>query len=360
MPVIDKNLKSDLKNIEEFKNFNINELFVNDYTLQIGGVENSKLEDGFITIKIVNGIPITTNLPKGIIISEECLTEIDSFNPLININFKQVDVLYNITFTENFETPVKVINYYTGKDSFTPSNIRFRIYNNKVLNILETTNNRDKVFVNNNREFDIKNATINYSRVDSLSEKSNQIFNYYGTIDRGELNVISLNNSGHINMNIWDINLVSPKATCNVSGIIDIKSTMRHGTICKINHNAPETISSQEFRHIVDQESYAMYDGDSTILNCAKGSVTSQQSKSIMLSEHARVYNKPRLNIYTGEVKATHGATVGKLNPEDIFYLQQRGMSSLIIKKLLINAFIIDLLDKIESLKIREFLYDKK
>lgn len=356
-----------LNKIEEFKNFSLNEVFGKEYEVKIGGDiphqnSNDKFKD-FLIINIVNGVPVLENISNEIEIKEFSFREVRSYNPIPNLNKDFQSILYEIQFKKCPSKPVVLVNYITDISSFIPGNIRFSVNIGGTINILEVTEGNldiDEVFINNNREFNINNSFVNYSRADKLNKKSSIFNNYYGYVDNGTLNCISLDNTGSNSMNNWDVDLISADSNCYVSSVIKLKDKMRHGSICKINHLAENSISNQEFRHVLDDDCYAMYDGDSTILNVAKNSSTAQKSRTIMLSDNARILNKPRLNIYTSEVKATHGASVGKLNDDDIFYLKQRGLPDNIIKELLVDAFVIDLINNIESEKIRGYLYDKR
>lgn len=359
-----------LNSVEEFKNFSLNEIFTKNYSVKSGGdvkdildIHDNKELEKFSKIYVLNGVPSSFDLPTFVEIIKNRVSELETFNPLLNLNNKYNDTTYEIVFNKPTINPVVIINYITETESFVPSNIKYTVKGGGVLNLLEITkqvSGLKNVFMNNRRELSIENSVVNYSRVDDVEDSTSVFYNYNGYVDSGTLNCVSLNNVGYFNMNNWNIDLVSPESTCNVYGVINLKNNSRFGTICKLNHLAPNTVSNQEFRHVLDGNSYGMYDGDSTVLNIAKESSTSQKSKTIMLSDGARILNKPRLNIYTGEVKATHGATVGKLNDDDIFYLKQRGLPDRVIKEMLINAFVIDVLDRIESEKIREYIYDKR
>lgn len=356
-----------LNSIEEFKNFSLKEIFRKEYDVKIGGDLNTKVLDktfeDFLIINTINGVPVSDDLPQDIEIKKCDVCDIESYNPLLNLNNKYQNIIYDIIFKRCPTKPIVIINYITAHEVFIPGNLRFTVENDGIIDLLEITHQAttgEGFFMNNRREFNIKNTVLNYSRVDNINNNSSVIYNYYGYIDNGTLNSVNLNNSGYFNMNNWDIDLITKNSNCYVSGIIKLKDKMRHGSICKISHLAEYSKSSQEFRHVLDDECYAMYDGDSTVLTIAKYSSTSQKSRTIMLSDKARILNKPRLNIYTGEVKATHGASVGKLNDDDIFYLKQRGLPDRVIKKLLVDAFVVDILDNIGSDKIRGYLYDKR
>lgn len=351
----------DLNKIEEYKNFNIEEIFENNYELAIGGsIDIKEKYPGFYQINIVNGVPVTSNLPSFLNIEEESIDDISSWNPFININKQYSKKKYNLVFNYSADKPVVIRNVFTTNMGYTPSNIKYTFNKNCRIDLLETTESENSVFCIINREVELNSAVLNYTSLYSITNDTRIINNYFGNISNSQLNVVTYNYSGNICINNWDLNLLTRNSTADINGIIKLSESMRHGTICKIFHRERETFSSQEFRHILDDKSYAMYDGDSNISDNAVESRSSQQTKTIMLSDNARIYNKPRLNIYTGEVKASHGASVGKLDENEIFYLKQRGLPEATIRKLLINAFMNDIIDRIPSSEIREVLYDKR
>lgn len=349
-----------LNTIEEFKNFNINSLISGEYDLSFGGVLDSFTEDDrFHCIYIVNGIPNINSLVPGIKVQKEIYLDIESGNPFSKINSKYNNSTYNIILNRNFNKPIMLANYYTLKSGFTPSNIKITLEGDLDIDLIETSNvSNDNISINN-REFNLFNSILNYSKIDLDNGKFKQLYNYHVSIGSGGINAITINNRGLLNVNNWNVNLKDDEAECNIYGVIDLKGNMHHGTICKIKHLFKNTKSTQEFRHILNDNSYAMYDGTSSIDNKAKDSVALQQSKTIMLSNNARIYNKPRLNIFTGEVKAKHGASVGKLNDENIFYLRQRGLPENKIREILIRAYVDDYINKISSSVIKEYVYEK-
>lgn len=349
-----------LNKVEEYKNFNIDKVLEGDYSLSLGGEINSLYKDNrFNCIHIVNGIPISNDSVDGINIEQEKYIDIKSNNPFTKINSLYNKNIYNIIFSKSIEKPILIINYYTIESGFTPSNIKITLLNNIEIDLIETSIACSNLLFINNRVFDLRNSVLNYSKMDMANGDFKQLYNYYVFIDSGVINAITLNNSGQLNINNWRVKLGKKDALCKIYGIIDLKENMYHGTICKIKHFFNNTKSVQEFRHILDDNSCAMYDGTSYIDKEARNSEAFQEAKTIMLSNSARIYVKPRLNIFTGEVKAKHGATIGKLNEENIFYLRQRGLPEKKIKKIIIKAFINDFIDKISSSVIKEFIYEK-
>lgn len=350
-----------LDSVEEFKQFNLSSLFKEEYKLVIGGSIHIKEKYmGFHEILVLNGVPVTESVPDFVEIREETGSIIESWNPFINFNCNFNKTKYNLIFKNNSIKPVIIRNIFTNDKSYIPSNIRYTVSENCSIDLLEICESDKDILIINNREINLNNSELNYASKQYVSSNTNLIYNYNGEVSDSVLNVVTFNDSGNICINNWNVNLLTPESVSHINGVVKLNERMKHGTVCKIYHHDKETESSQEFRHILDDDSTAMYDGDSSMTDKATDSVSTQQTKTIMLSDNARILNKPRLNIFTGEVKATHGASVGKLDEDEIFYLKQRGFPERVIKLILLDAFTADLLNRIKSNAVREVINDKR
>lgn len=106
-----------------------------------------------------------------------------------------------------------------------------------------------------------------------------------------------------------------------------------------IRHNAPNTVSTQFARNLLDEHAYASYDGSVIVSeNCSQVN-SSQLVNSIILGDEASVSVKPVLKIYHDDVECTHGNTVGELDAEQMFYLTSRGIPEDFAKKMLMKSF---------------------
>ena len=93
-------------------------------------------------------------------------------------------------------------------------------------------------------------------------------------------------------------------------------------------HAEPQATSHQLHKCIVDGQARAVFNGQIRVAPRAQGTDARQQSRNLLLSESARMDTKPQLEIYADDVKCSHGATVGQLDPEELFYLQSRGLNA--------------------------------
>ena len=123
-----------------------------------------------------------------------------------------------------------------------------------------------------------------------------------------------------------------------------------------MHHAEPNAVSHQLHKCIVDGKARAIFNGQVRVAPGAQGTDAKQQSRNLLLSETARVDTKPQLEIYADDVKCSHGATVGQLDPEELFYLQSRGLNADDARNLLTYGFAGDVLNHIPVASLRRSL----
>ncbi|HZU53378.1 MAG TPA: Fe-S cluster assembly protein SufD, partial [Holophagaceae bacterium] len=126
-----------------------------------------------------------------------------------------------------------------------------------------------------------------------------------------------------------------------------------HSTIL---HAAPHAQSRQVHKAIVDGHARAIFNGRILVAPFAAGTDAQQQSRNLLLSEHARVDTKPQLEIENDDVKCAHGAAIGQLDADELFYLQSRGLDLPSAKNLLTYGFASDLIGRIPVASLRRSL----
>ena len=109
-----------------------------------------------------------------------------------------------------------------------------------------------------------------------------------------------------------------------------------------INHSVGDCQSYQQVKGIAGGSSVGSFTGRVYVASDAQRSNAIQQSKNLLMSNDARVYAEPQLEIYADDVKCSHGATVGQINDASIYYMRQRGLSESHARKLLMQGFIND------------------
>lgn len=123
-----------------------------------------------------------------------------------------------------------------------------------------------------------------------------------------------------------------------------------------VNHKVENTTSNQLYKGIFNNRAVGVFNGKILVDQEAQKTNAYQSSKNILLSADAKVFAKPQLEIFADDVKCSHGATIGQLDEEPIFYIRSRGLDENQAKQLLIKAFAGEILLQIENEELREWI----
>ncbi|HUL41631.1 MAG TPA: Fe-S cluster assembly protein SufD [Burkholderiales bacterium] len=134
---------------------------------------------------------------------------------------------------------------------------------------------------------------------------------------------------------------------CSLDGLALISGRQLADTHTFMDHAKPAGYSRQLHKCIVDDAGHAVFNGKVLVREGAQRSDSAQSSRNLLLSEKAHVDTKPQLEIFADDVKCTHGATVGQLDADEVFYLRSRGLDERGARSLLTYAFAAEIIDKI-------------
>ena len=123
-----------------------------------------------------------------------------------------------------------------------------------------------------------------------------------------------------------------------------------------VEHAQPHCASHEYFNGILDDKSKGVFHGRIYVHPIAQKTDAKQTNKNLLLSDDATADTKPQLEIYADDVKCTHGATIGQLNDESIFYLRSRGIDTASAKRMLIHAFAGEIIERIKCGPAREVI----
>ena len=151
---------------------------------------------------------------------------------------------------------------------------------------------------------------------------------------------------------------LSEGSQAHLSGVSVLGGASHADVTTHIEHLEGETTSTQSFRLVAGGTSRAVYQGKITVAAGANGSDSRQTAKAILLGTRAEADLKPELEIFADDVKCAHGAAVGDLDAESLFYLRSRGVPEIEARNLLIRAFLEDALDGIDDPDIRAQVWD--
>jgi Fe-S cluster assembly protein SufD len=154
-----------------------------------------------------------------------------------------------------------------------------------------------------------------------------------------------------------DINAVLSEGTeCTLNGFYLANGTQHTDTHTAIDHAKPHGTSHELYKGILGGRANAVFNGKILVRKDAQKTDAKQTNKNLVLSEDATINTKPELQIYADDVRCTHGATIGQIDPESMFYLQARGIGRDDARSMLIVAFARDVLDRIKIEPLREMV----
>lgn len=151
-----------------------------------------------------------------------------------------------------------------------------------------------------------------------------------------------------------EIDLDGPGASLDLAGAWRCSGAERVKLQVVVRHNAPGCKSEQLFKGVVGGSARAEFDGLVYVAHGAAKTDAHQQCHSLLMSPEAFAEARPQLEIYADDVKCSHGATIGRLNPDELFYMRTRGIPVAEARVLQQMAFCNEVVDKISSPELRE------
>jgi len=153
-----------------------------------------------------------------------------------------------------------------------------------------------------------------------------------------------------------EIALEGEGAEAHLSGVAVLDGKRHSDVTTHVIHRSGNTASTQLFKHVAAGNSRAVYQGKVTVAKGANGSDSNQSAKALLLGETAEADLKPELEIFADDVKCAHGAAVGDLDAESLFYLRARGIPEAEARGLLLQAFLEDAVAQIAPADQRELV----
>ena len=284
-------------------------------------------------------------------------------NSLLFLNNAFVSKFFKLIVKKNYSLKKPLVIYnITNKDLVSKSiNLKIDILleENSSLKLIEFSIDKSTTnFININYNFDVqKNSILKNYKIDNNSNSN--IKYYFNNIsqDTNSVSEIFLLSSGsEFIKNEINCNLNGKYASAFVNGVFILNETKHHEIKTNINHLEENTKSYQLIKGVLEDKSKAVYQGKIFVNSKAQKTDGYQLSKAILLNENTEFNAKPELEIYADDVKCSHGSASGSLNEDSIFYLMSRGLNYQEAKKLLINGFLLDVVEKITDSEIKNLI----
>ena len=201
------------------------------------------------------------------------------------------------------------------------------------------------------------NAQVNHVRVQRDSAEAFHIANCAVSLAHASrYHSVSVALGARISRHNLGVLLAAEGAECSIDGLALIGGQQLADTHTLIDHAMPHGVSRQLHKCIVDGAARAVFNGNIMVRAGAQRTDSSQSSRNLLLSGKARVDTKPQLEIFADDVKCAHGATVGQLDVDEVFYLKSRGLSETAARNLLTYAFGAEVIERIPVASLRNRL----
>ena len=287
----------------------------------------------------------------------------ENINSLINLNNAFSNKFCKIIIKKNYSLKKPLVIYHsTNKNTQsknTNSRIDFKLEENACLRLIDIfKDNTEKNFLNIYYNFELDKSSIlkNYKIDKSINNNVKYSYNYV----KQEANSISetfiLSSGSKFFKNEINCDLLGQHSSAFVNGIFDLDDENHHEIKSNINHLVENTKSYQLVKSVLEKKSKAVYQGKIFVSSEAQKTDGYQLSNAILLSENSEFNAKPELEIYADDVKCSHGSSSGSLDENSIFYLMSRGLNYKEAKKLLINGFLLDVIEKITDEEIKNLI----
>ena len=288
---------------------------------------------------------------------------LNSKNSLVSLNNALKFNYVKLTIKENYSLNKPLIIYNITDKKLNSNTINQRIdfvlkknSSLKLINLFDDSSNNN--FYNINYQFKIEKDAIlkNYKIDHKLNSNIKYFFNNIDLEHNSLVESFIFSTGSKFIKNEINCNLNDQYSSAFINGIINLKDDQHHEIKTNINHLAENTKSYQLIKCVLNDNSKGVYQGKIFVNSKAQKTDGYQLSKALLLNENTEFDAKPELEIYADDVKCSHGSTSGNLDEDAIFYLMSRGLNYQQSRKLLINGFLLDVVEKITDLEIKNLI----
>ncbi len=197
-------------------------------------------------------------------------------------------------------------------------------------------------------------ARVTHYKVQDEGARAYHVASTHADVSRdGSYELTTVTLGAQLSRHGIEVVLGSEGAHCRVDGLYIVGTGQHADTHSLIDHREPRCTSRQNYKGILDGRSRAVFNGRVFVREGARQTDAEQSNKNLLLSSEARVDTKPQLEIYNDDVKCSHGATVGQLEEEELFYLLSRGLHPDLARNLLTYGFAEEIVGSIKHESIR-------
>ena len=284
-------------------------------------------------------------------------------NSLINLNNALANKSYKLLVKKNYQIKNPLIIYHVSNNKVTSQNINlkinFELEENSSLKLIDLVKDKgNKNFINIFYNFSLeKNSILKNYKIDQFeNDNIRYMFNNIKQSSNSVSETFYLSKGSTFSKNEIFCDLKGEHSSAFVNGIFSLNKSKHHEIKAKINHLVENTKSYQLVKSVLENKSRSVYQGKIYVDSKAQKTDGYQLSKAILVDETTEFNAKPELEIYADDVKCSHGSASGSLDENSIFYLMSRGLSYKEARELLINGFLVEVINQITDEPIKKLI----
>jgi Fe-S cluster assembly protein SufD len=360
--VLKKEFKTILQQFNTLTNKEVNPFKISEAInlVVLNGNYNADLSDKIIvkgiTIKCMNDFSSDPKSP----IASIAHSNSDAFVALNN-GFSDNGIYIQVEKGNEIPMPIQVI-YINSADSEAVVNSRSFIH---IQASAEVTIAERFVNVGDNKIFSnylseklveenakLTSYTIQQEGERNYSVNTNQVnVNKNATYDNTTITL-----SGQLVRNNHNVVLAGENSQAHLNGLFLTNYNQLVDNHTLMDHQVPNCESNELYKGVINGKSIGVFNGKIYVRKDAQKTNAYQSSKNILMSDDGTINTKPQLEIYANDVKCSHGTSTGKIDENALFYLKARGIGEESARKLLLNAFALEVIEKIEIESLKEFV----
>ncbi len=289
-------------------------------------------------------------------------TQTDIFS-LINTALFHQGILIHVPDNTVLKKPLCIYNLtnnVTASSDINYPRVLISIGNKSQVSLINSWNSWHNQPTFTNAVIDIQvgpHAQLDYYTLQMQGEKAYQVIttNCYQA-EHSQVNNYTFTWEGELIRNNLSFHLQAPYVQSNMYGLYYLNGSQHVDNQTTVDHQQPHTESQELYKGIVTDEATGIFNGKIYVQAEAQKTHAFQTNNNLLLSDEATIHTKPQLEIWADDVKCSHGATVGQLDENQLFYLRARGIPYEIAKHMLLHAFADEIIEKVPLLSLRDYL----
>ena len=345
--------KCDVPNMSTIMAFVVNDTFVPSSTL------HNKMPEGVIIDSLAK---VATENPQLVGRYYNKLANNGNVAVALNTMLAQDGVMIYVPRGVEMQRPIQLVNIFNSAAPLMGVRRLVIVVEEGAkaqLLICDHTQNSEYKYLSSQviEAFVDKNASLDIYDIEESSATTSRYSQLFARQERdSQLLVNGVTLTGGATRNDYHIDLVGDNCTSTLAGMAIGSGSQHVDNNSDVRHMSAHCNSNQLFKYVLDDEPTGAFEGAIYVAEGAQYTEAYQSNRNLLASKSARMHTKPQLEIYNDDVKCSHGATTGQLDAEALFYMRSRGIPEQEARTMLMQAFMVDVIDMVKMDGLRDRL----